>query len=105
MEKTTGGDYDALAKALLGMRRDPQSAALLERLGTILNTAEGRQLLALLSKNGSADTLRIAAEAALRGDRSRAVSTIASLLSTKEEAVLAAKLIAALGGGKGSANG
>jgi len=89
-----GNDFEALARALLATQQGKQMAAVkgLEQLNALLRTPDGQRLLTLISQGG-ADTLKAAANAALQGDENAAKRAIAQLLSTREGAMLAARLM------------
>ena len=72
-------DYENLAKIILAT---PQGARIME----------GFEILTLLA-GGATDAVRSAAQAAIDGDGERAKTAISTLLSSKEGAALAAKLI------------
>ncbi len=87
-------DLEALARALLSGGAGPAAAGTLDQLRGYLGTAEGQRALAQLTA-GNADTVRAAAQAALRGDGAGTRSALAALLSTPEGAALARQIIAA----------
>jgi len=90
-------EMEALARALMQSRQgNPKLAKGMEKLGAFTNTEEGQQFLRLLA-SGGADAVKKAADAALAGDKEGAKTALMSLLSTKEGAVLAAKLIELMG--------
>ena len=62
-----------------------------EQLRRVLESAEGRQLLALLSSGGG-ERLRQAADAAKRGDHARAMELLRPVLSTEQAQALLRKL-------------
>ena len=84
-------DMERLARALMAGTPGKQAAGSMEQLGKLLKTEDGQRLLTLLAAGG-ADTLKAAAQAALRGDEQSAKAAMAKLLSTREGAELAKKL-------------
>ncbi len=85
-------DMEALARSLMNGKASPKLARGLERLISIGNTPEGKQLLTMLTQNGN-DSVKAAAQAALSGDKDAAKNALMALFSTKEGAALAAKLV------------
>ncbi|MDD6274497.1 MAG: hypothetical protein PUA86_07390 [Clostridiaceae bacterium] len=92
-------DLEALARALLAGRQGPSAAGALDRVSALLKTEDGRRLLTLLA-SGGADTIKTAAQAALRGDEATARAAMASLLGTREGAMLARRMAEAMNNGK-----
>lgn len=85
-------DYENLAKIIL---ETPQGARIMggfERLNAFMSSREGYEILALLA-GGASDAVKSAAQAAIDGDGERAKKAISALLSSKEGAALAAKLL------------
>ena len=62
-----------------------------EQLRRVLGSAEGRQLLALLSSGGG-ERLRQAADAAKQGDHARAMELLRPVLSTEQAQSLLRRL-------------
>ena len=94
-------DFEALARALLASRQGNQNTAgMIEKLNTLLKTEDGRRLLNLLASGGS-DTVKVAAQAMLRGDEATARTAMLSLLGTRDGAILAKRLSDAFGNGRG----
>ena len=62
-----------------------------EQLRRVLGSAEGRQLLTLLSSGGG-ERLRQAADAAKQGDHARALELLRPVLSTEQAQALLRKL-------------
>ena len=92
-------DLEALARALLAGRQGQSAAGALDRVSALLKTEDGRRLLTLLA-SGGADTIKTAAQAALRGDEATARAAMASLLGTREGAMLARRMAEAMNNGK-----
>lgn len=88
-------DMERLARALMAGQQGRQAAGSIEQLGALLKTEDGKRLLNLLAAGG-ADTLKTAAQAALRGDEQTARTAMMTLLKTREGAELAKKLSAVL---------
>ncbi len=88
-------DLEALARSLMSGKASPKIAKGLERLVTLGNTPEGKQILTMLSQSGS-ESVKTAAQAALSGDKDTAKQALMALFSTKEGAALAAKLMEVL---------
>ena len=85
-------DYENLAKIILAT---PQGARIMEgfdKLNNFMSSREGFEILTLLA-GGATDAVKSAAQAAIDGDGERAKTAISTLLSSKEGAALAAKLI------------
>ncbi len=62
-----------------------------ENIQKVFDTSEGRQLLALLNRDGGA-ALRRAAEALQRGDQAAAAAAVEPLMTTPEAQELVRKL-------------
>ncbi len=95
-------DYEALMKLLLRAKQDPKLSGQLDRLGSLFQSEEGQKLMQMLAKGGL-DTLKTAADAAVKGDRNAARGAMTQILSTKEGAAFAMRLADLLGepgGGK-----
>ena len=92
-------ELEQLARALLAGQPGQKGTANMEQLGALLKTEDGKRLLTLLSQGG-ADSLKTAAQAALRGDERSARAAMLSILNTKEGAELAKKIAPLLQQGK-----
>lgn len=92
-------DFETLARALLSGRQGQSAAGAIEKMGVLLKTEDGQRLLTLLA-SGGADTIKTAAQAALRGDEATARAAMMSLLGTREGAMLAKRLAEAMNNGK-----
>ena len=84
-------DYENMFRLLLRSKQDPKLAGTLDRLGSLMDSAEGRNLMRLIS-SGGADVIKSASDAALRGDKMAAKAAMSKLLSTKEGMAFATKL-------------
>ncbi len=85
-------DMEALARSLMNGKASPKLTRGLERLISLGNTPEGKQLLTMLTQNGN-ESVKNAAQAALSGDKETAKNALMTLFSTKEGQALAAKLM------------
>ena len=92
-------DFETLARALLSGRQGQSAAGVLDKMGALLKTEDGRRLLTLLA-SGGADTIKAAAQAALRGDEATARAAMMSLLGTRERAMLAKRMADAMNNNK-----
>ena len=84
-------DYENMIRLFLRSKQDPRLAGTLDTLGTLMESAEGQNLMRLISQGG-ADVLKTASDAALRGDKAAAKTAMTRLLSTKEGMAFATKL-------------
>jgi len=84
-------DMEALARALMASPQGPALAKGLEKLTALQSTQEGQAFLAALTESNP-NTVKTAAEAVMKGDRDAAKNALLTLFSTKEGAVIAAKL-------------
>lgn len=89
-------EYENIAKMLMGSPQGSKIIKSLDKLNSVIATDSGQQLISMLAGSG-ADSVKSAAQAALSGDKDQARILISTLLSTKEGAQLAAKLIEVLG--------
>lgn len=84
-------DYESMFRLFLRSKQDPKLAGTIDKLGTLLESAEGQNLMRLIS-SGGADVLKAASDAALRGDKIGAKAAMSKLLSTKEGMAFATRL-------------
>ena len=84
-------DMEALARALMALPQGPALVKGLEKLTALQGTQEGQAFLAALTESNP-NTVKTAAEAVMKGDRDAAKNALLTLFSTKEGAVIAAKL-------------
>jgi len=89
-------DYEGIARAVLATPQGGRIIKGLEKINSISRTETGRQLFEILAGTG-ADEVRAAARAALNDPKEPARALISTLLSTKEGANLAAKIIELMG--------
>ncbi len=80
-------DFEALAKLLLARSQGGKGGGDFEKYKEMLNTPQGKQLLAQLS-GGGGDALKQAAGAAAQGDSDALRKMMTTLLSSKEGATL-----------------
>jgi len=92
-------DFETLARALLAGRQGQAAGIPFDRIGALLKTEDGQRLLTLLAAGG-ADTIKTAAQAALRGDEATARTAMLSLLGTREGAQLMRNLAEAMNAGR-----
>lgn len=89
-------DYEGIARAVLATPQGGRIIKGLEKLNSLSRTDTGRELFELLAGAG-ADEVRSAAKAALSDPKEPARALISTLLSTREGAALAAKIIELMG--------
>ena len=90
-------EMELLARALLASTDGGKILENLDKFQKILDTAEGKKLLANLASGGG-DALKKAAEQAKNGDKNAAKMLLTSLLQTKEGATLVSQIIDAVKG-------
>ncbi|MBE6915483.1 MAG: hypothetical protein E7471_02485 [Ruminococcaceae bacterium] len=90
-------EMELLARALLASTDGGKILENLDKFQKILDTAEGKKLLANLASGGG-DALKKAAEQAKNGDKNAAKMLLTSLLQTKEGAALISQIIDAVKG-------
>lgn len=88
-------EMELLARALLASRDGGKIVDNLEKFQKILDTAEGKSLLANLAGNGG-DALKKAAVDAKNGDKNAAKTLLTSLLKSKDGAALLSQIIDAV---------
>lgn len=89
-------DYENLAKVLMASPQGAKIVKSLDKLNSVVNTENGRQLIAMLASDGG-DAIKNAAAAAANGDQDQARVLLSTLLSSPEGAQLAAKIIEVVG--------
>lgn len=90
-------EMELLARALLASTDGGKILENLDKFQKILDSAEGKKLLANLASGGG-DALKKAAEQAKNGDKNAAKMLLTSLLQTKEGAALVSQIIDAVKG-------
>lgn len=85
-------DYEALAKMLINSPQGGKIIRGLDKLNAAVSSESGKQLLAMLGGSGG-DAVKNAARAAAAADKDQARVLLSNLLSTKEGAALASKII------------
>lgn len=85
-------DYEALAKMLINSPQGGKIIRGLDKFNTAISSESGRQLLTMLAGSGG-DAVKSAARAAAAADKDQARILLSSLLSSKEGAALASKII------------
>ena len=88
-------EMELLARALLASKDGGKIVSNLEKFQKILDTPEGKRLLANLAGNGG-DALKKAAIDANNGDKHAANMLLSSLLKSKDGAALLSQLIDAV---------
>ena len=83
-------DYETLAKMLINSPQGNKIIRGLDKLNTAISSENGRQLLTMLAGSGG-DAIKNAAAASADKDQARVL--LSNLLSTKEGAALAGKII------------
>ena len=89
-------EYEAFAKMLMNTPQASKMLGNLEKVSEIINSPEGRQLMAMLAEDGG-DVVKKAAAAAVSDDKDGARALLTHLLSTKEGTALAAKFVGLMG--------
>ena len=85
-------DYEALAKMLISSPQGGRIIRGLDKFNAAISSENGRQPLNMLAGSGG-DAVKNAARAAAAADRDQARILLSSLLSSKEGAALASKII------------
>lgn len=89
-------DYEDLAAKYLSDSNSPDVKKTMNQISGALKTSEGQKIAETLTRNYS-DTMKQAAAAASAGDLNSAKRAINEILSTKEGAEMASKLLAMFG--------
>lgn len=85
-------DYEVLAKMLINSPQGGKIIRGLDKFNAAISSESGRQLLTMLAGSGG-DAVKNAARAAAAADKDQARILLSSLLSSKEGAALASKII------------
>ena len=88
--------YEAIARLLMNSQQGGKVLKGLGKLGEIAKTEEGKKLAEMLS-GPEGDSIKKAAEAVVAGDKETAMELLSALLSTKDGAAVAAKILELLG--------
>ena len=88
--------YDAIASLLTNMPQGDKVLKNLDKLTTIMNSNEGKQLASIIKKEDS-EAIKGALSQAMEGNRESAKQMVMSILSTKEGAQVASKIAEILG--------
>lgn len=90
------GEIENIARSMMSSPQGIRIIKLLDQYNTAMNTEPGRQLIEMLSGTGG-DVLKSAATAASMAPKDPGKALISALLSSKEGAALAAKIIEVIG--------
>lgn len=90
------GDFENTAKTFMTSPQGLKIIKGLDRYNAAMNTPAGKQLLSMMAGNGS-DALKSAAQAAMNASKDPGRALLQNLLSSKDGAALAAKVIEVLG--------
>lgn len=89
-------EYENIAKSLMSSPQGAKIFSSLDKINKITSTPAGKQLIAMVA-GGGGDAIKSAAAAAMASDKDQARIILTSLLSTKDGAQLAAKIIEIVG--------
>lgn len=89
-------DFENMLKLALRVKKDPKISAGLEKMGEFMESPDGMRFSQMIASGGS-DTIKTASEAMMKGDKAGAKAAMTKLLSTKEGAAFAAKLVDLMG--------
>ena len=90
------GEIENMARSMMSSPQGMKIIKGLDKYNALMNTDGGRQLIAMLAGSGG-DALRSAALATLQVSKDPGRALLQNLLSTKEGAALAAKVIEVMG--------
>lgn len=90
------GEIENAARSMMASPQGVKIIKGLDKYNTIMNTEAGRQLISMIASTGS-DALKLAAQAALASGKEPGRALLQNLLSTKDGAALAAKVIEVIG--------
>ena len=90
------GEIENIARSMMSTPQGLKIIKVLDQFNTAMNTESGRQLILLLSGSGG-DALKTASAAATKAPRDNGKALISALLSSKDGAALAAKVIEVIG--------
>lgn len=90
------GEIENMARSMMSSPQGLKIIKGLDQYNTAMNSEPGRQLIAMLAGSGG-DALKAAAVAATKASKDPGKALISSLLSTKDGAALAAKVIEVIG--------
>ncbi len=90
------GEIENIARSMMSTPQGIKIIKVLDQYNAAMNTQPGRQLIEMLAGTGG-DALKSAAAAATKTSQDHGKALISALLSSKEGAALAAKLIEVIG--------
>lgn len=90
------GEIENIARSMMSTPQGLKIIKVLDQFNAAMNTESGRQLILLLSGSGG-DALKAASASAAKAPKDNGKALISALLSTKEGAALAAKVIEVIG--------
>ena len=88
-------DFETFSKALSGNASGQKALQMMGKLTTVLNSPDGRSLLALIGSGGG-DALKQAAASVKQNDADALSTLVNSLLSSKEGIALITKFISVM---------
>ena len=91
------GEIENAARSMMSSPQGMKIIKGLDMYSTAMNTESGRQLIAMLA-GGCGDALKLAAKASTNGPKDPGRTLLQNLLSSKDGAALAAKVIEVMGG-------
>lgn len=90
------GEIENIARSMMSTPQGIKIIKMLDQFNSAMNTESGKQLIELLAGSG-ADALKASAISASKSSKDHGKALISALLSSKEGAALAAKLIEVIG--------
>ena len=90
------GEIENAARSMMSSPQGMKIIKGLDKYNAAMNTEGGRQLIAMIAGSGS-DALKAAAQAALHAHKDPGRALLQNLLSSKDGAALAAKVIEVMG--------
>ena len=90
------GEIENAARSMMSSPQGMKIIKGLDKYNAAMNTEGGRQLIAMMAGSGS-DALKSAAQMAMNAPKDPGRALLQSLLSSKEGAALAAKVIEVMG--------
>lgn len=90
------GEIENIARSMMSSPQGLKIIKGLDQYNTAMNSEPGKQLIAMLAGSGG-DALKTAAATAVKSQKDQGKALISALLSTKDGAALAAKVIEVIG--------
>lgn len=90
------GEIENIARSMMSTPQGLKIIKVLDQYNAAMNTESGRQLIVMLGGSGG-DALKAASAVAAKASKDHGKALLSSLLSTKDGAALAAKIIEVIG--------